>query len=107
MRPASASGGEYRFRCGQRITIANADRVRLLLREAYHKAPRLIIDLRDLRECDSSGLKLFIDLHRMAEKEHHQVLLYNPRPAILDLLRMTRLDTVLVIGEDNNEQETL
>ncbi len=98
MTPARQRSRRYVYRCGERVTIANADRARALFEEAFGKAENtLVLDMQDVRECDSSGLKLLIDLNRKAEAENKQLLLYRPRPVLRDLLAMTRLDAILTI----------
>jgi anti-anti-sigma factor len=67
------------------------------LREAADQAVRrgrrqLILDLAEVTFCDSSGLSLFIDLHRQAVAGGGWVRLAGPQAELRSMLRVTHLD---------------
>jgi anti-anti-sigma factor len=72
------------------------------LREAADRAVRrgrrhLILDLTEVTFCDSSGLSLFIDLHRQADSAGGWLRLAGARPQLRSMLRVTRLDQLLAL----------
>jgi anti-anti-sigma factor len=72
------------------------------LREAADQAVRrgrrhLILDLTKVTFCDSSGLSLFIDLHRQAGAGGGWLRLAGARPELRSMLRVTRLDQLFAL----------
>ena len=70
---------------------------RAVLREAADQALReapdlLVLDLAGVTFCDSSGLSLFVDLHRQRAAGNGRVALAAASPSLRDMLRITRLD---------------
>jgi anti-anti-sigma factor len=72
------------------------------LREAADRAVRrghhrLILDLAKVTFCDSSGLSLFIDLHRQADANGGWLRLAGPQAELRDMLQVTRLDHLFAL----------
>ena len=59
--------------------------------------PHLVIDLTGVTFCDSSGLSLFVDLHRRAQARGGWLRLAAPGPVLTDMLRITNLNRMLEV----------
>ncbi|WP_328476346.1 STAS domain-containing protein [Actinoplanes sp. NBC_00393] len=60
---------------------------------------RLVIDLGAVTFCDSSGLSLFIDLHRETLRRDGWLRLQAVPPHLQEMLRVTRLDEMLDVRD--------
>ena len=56
---------------------------------------RLVVDVGRVRICDSSGLSLFVDLHRQTTASGGWLRLACPGPLLVKTLAVTNLDRVL------------
>lgn len=56
---------------------------------------RLVLDLRDLRRVDSSGLSALLSVLKAARSAGGDVVLLAPSAAVVSVLRLTRLDQIL------------
>jgi anti-anti-sigma factor len=56
---------------------------------------RVVLDLSGLSFCDSSGLGVFVQIHRRAEDVGAEFNLYQVTPALREVLAVTGLDQVL------------
>jgi anti-sigma B factor antagonist len=73
---------------------------RTVLREAADAAlrdsgNRLVIDLRAVSFCDSAGLSLFVDLHRLTTVRGGALRLACTQPPVLAVIGATNLDRLL------------
>lgn len=59
---------------------------------------RVILDVGAVTFCDSSGLSLFIDLHRQARSRDGWFRLVAVPPYLREMLRVTRLDEMLDVA---------
>jgi anti-anti-sigma factor len=58
---------------------------------------RLVLDLSGVRICDSTGLSMFVDLHRQTRERGGWLRLAATRPLLAKTLGITRLDGLLPI----------
>jgi len=75
---------------------------RTILNDAAESAIRngqdwLIIDLDAVSFCDSGGLALFVELHKLAAAGDGQLRLARPRPPVCAVLHATNLDRILAL----------
>jgi N-acetylglucosaminyldiphosphoundecaprenol N-acetyl-beta-D-mannosaminyltransferase len=89
--------------CGE-IVAANADDVWRMTTDhvkafAAANATLVIIDLSRLRFIDSSGAALMMRLKKWTQSVHAEVLFANPQPNIRNVLRLTRMDQLLLEGD--------
>ena len=73
-----------------------------VLREAAERAVgrghrRLILDLAKVTFCDSSGLSLFIDLHRRADADGGWLRMAGLPTELRSMLRVTHLDQLFAV----------
>jgi anti-sigma B factor antagonist len=66
-----------------------------LLVQVGRDRSHVILDLGAVRQCDSSGLNLFVKAHRLAGEHGGWFCLAAPRPAVRRLLDLTNLSRVL------------
>jgi anti-anti-sigma factor len=80
--------------------VSNADELsrRLMPVTASHP-PLVVFDLAGLRFISSLGLGLLMEFQRGLNLHGGHVRLVNPQPAVHDMLRKCRLDTVLRVAE--------
>jgi anti-sigma B factor antagonist len=57
----------------------------------------LVIDLSDLTFVDSTGISLFVTLHKNLESKGQQLVLLRPTPMARRVMEITRLDSILRI----------
>ena len=58
---------------------------------------RLVIDLTTVDRCDSHGLRLFLDAHRILSAKDIQIVLRNPNSHLQRLFRIMEFDRVFII----------
>ena len=88
--------------CGE-IVASNADDVWRMTTdhvEAFIGAgvTLIIVDLSRLRFIDSSGAALMLRLKQWAQAKHAELLFAHPQPNIRNVLRLTRMDQLLLEG---------
>lgn len=60
----------------------------------------LILDLAELAFCDSTGLGVFVRLHKLAEDAGGNLCLARLRPQLESTIKLTMLHRLLVIRDD-------
>jgi anti-anti-sigma factor len=86
---------------GERIFAGNADELSAGV-EPYFKAgpPHTVVfDLERVKLCDSCGLRLFLNLQRLADAGNKKMILYRPDHIFKDLLETTRLVHVFTVTD--------
>lgn len=58
---------------------------------------RLVLDLREVTFCDSSGLKTFVQLHRLAADLGASLRLAGARPPVTTVIEVVNLDRMLAL----------
>ncbi|MEU5876997.1 STAS domain-containing protein [Spirillospora sp. NPDC047279] len=80
------------------LDLAAAPALRELLRGALtHSARLLILDLSEVRSCDTTGLAVLVGTQRSAAGANVMVSLAAPGPQVARMLRVTRLDRLLTV----------
>lgn len=104
LRSAEPADGESRSLawCGE-IVAANADAVWKMTEEhlrtfAARRVTLVMVDLAQLRFIDSSGAALMLRLKKLSPALGLQILFCRPQPNICNVLRLTRLDQLLLEG---------
>lgn len=76
---------------------ATRDALKAILGEGRN---RLVLDLSRVRRIDSSGLSALISVLKSARSAQGDVVLLSPSPAVVSVLRLTRLDQILEAFDD-------
>ena len=76
----------------------------LLSTEGYHN---IVIDLKDVQYCDSSGLSSLLVAHRLCANSGGMMVLTGLSAAVKKLINISQLDTVLTIVNTISESEDL
>jgi anti-anti-sigma factor len=86
---------------GDRIFAGNADALRANLEPYFNAGPprTIVFDLERVRLCDSCGLRLFLNLQRLAAATGKKMILYRPDHIFMDLLENTRLVHVFTVTD--------
>jgi anti-anti-sigma factor len=88
--------------CGE-IVAANSEDVWQLTTDHIltfiaNEATLVIVDLARLRFIDSSGAALMLRLKKWAHPQQVEILFAHPQPNVRNVLRLTRLDQILLEG---------
>jgi anti-anti-sigma factor len=70
--------------------------------EGYFPSPDtrvVVLDMENVKVCDSSGLRFLLALHRKAAAAQKQLILYRPRAFFRNLLSMTNLAHVFTVAD--------
>lgn len=78
---------------GDRIFAGNADTLRSGIEPLFAngRPHTIVFDLARVKLCDSCGLRLFINLQRLATDRKKAMILFRPDAIFRDLLETTRL----------------
>jgi len=74
-----------------------------VIRELVKKGERkIVLNLKGVTYIDSSGIGELMGALTSVQKQGGELKLVNPIPRVIDLLRITRLDTLLDVRDDEN-----
>jgi len=59
----------------------------------------LILDLSEVENCDSSGLSVLLVANRLTGDNRAKFRIVSKSPKVLNLIKITRLDEVLIVSE--------
>lgn len=92
---------------GEFITILDVERVQSELKKIMEKKTfsRLVFNLKNLRMLNSKGLGLFITYYHALRKQQRELGICSCSPHVLNLVKITHLDSVFKIY-DNEDQAT-
>jgi anti-anti-sigma factor len=85
---------------GKIIGIAVDALRREMDKQIEHSGGRLILDLTNVPLLDSSALGIIIATLQSLKKKGEKLVLLNPQKAVMNVLEVTRLDTILEIYPD-------
>ena len=92
------NGDTLRIHSVTQLGEANANAFRDWVRGAFNNGHRNIeVDLSQATLIDSCGLGALIALHKSAASRKGKLVLIHPRPPILQILELTRLDSIFDI----------
>jgi anti-sigma B factor antagonist len=96
------TGDAAEVRCSGRLVAGVNDRLYLEVRQLIPSSKRILLDLTDLTQMDSTGLGTLVRLYVSAKSAGCALQLYNIGKPIRQLLGATRLLSVFeVIGNNN------
>ena len=79
------------MRCTGRLTIETSQLLKTEVRSLLQNKCRVILDLTDLAQMDSSGLGVLVGLYISAKRAGCELQLVNLSPRIRELLSMTNI----------------
>ena len=85
------------------IDIATSPDLRRTLLESLKKTPRLVVNMREVRYVDSSGIASLVEVLREARSTKKRLVLYGLNATVHDVLQLTRLTKVFEIRETEEE----
>jgi anti-sigma B factor antagonist len=92
--------GTLRVSLAGSLDIATTDQLETIVLDALDRGVGIVVDLRQLAVCDSTGLGALVRLHRRARAAGRELRLGSPRPHVADLLAMTGISKVIPVVSD-------
>ena len=77
--------------------------LRKILLESLKKAPRLVVNMREVRYVDSSGVASLVEVLKEARITQKRLVLFGLNTAVHEVLQLTRLTTIFEIRETEEE----
>ncbi|HKV79527.1 MAG TPA: STAS domain-containing protein [Candidatus Sulfotelmatobacter sp.] len=90
----SARDGEVIVQCTGRLTVEHTEILKSHVKSLIPDNKRIILDLNEITQMDSSGLGTLVSLFVSARKQNCDLLLVNYSKPVKDLLRLTNLLSV-------------
>ncbi len=78
-----------------------------LLRLADRKAPKVLIDLKQVQYIDSSGLAAFVEFHQRLKKYEGKVAFFNLSEGVRNVFQVSKLDLVFPLAPTEKEALSL
>jgi anti-sigma B factor antagonist len=96
------SGDVFIVRCDGRIVFGDEGAaLRERIGDMLSGSPRIVINLNGVQYLDSGGLGILVGLSVSARNRGGELKLVNPSQRVSDVLRRTKLDTIIsVYGND-------
>src|SRR5436309_15396575 len=92
------SGDVFIVRCDGRIVFGDAGRaLRERVGNMLSGSPRIVVSLNGVHYVDSEGLGVLVGLSVSARNRGGELKLVSPSQRVSDLLRRTRLDTIISV----------
>jgi anti-sigma B factor antagonist len=90
------------------VDLGTAPKIYSLLWQTSEQGRRsLILNLEKLEFMDSSGLQILLRLREKLRAKKQNVLVVGPRPQIMKLFKLTGLDQLFELVENNQEAKTI
>jgi anti-sigma B factor antagonist len=98
------SGNVFVVRCDGRIVFGDEGAaLRERVGEMLSGSSRIVINLNGVHYIDSGGLGILVGLYVSARNRGGELKLVNPSQRVSDLLRQTKLDTVISVYRNDEE----
>jgi len=85
------------------IDMGTSPALRKTLLEALKKTSRLVVNLREVRYVDSSGIASLVEVLKEAHNKQKRLILFGLNKAVHEVLQLTRLSKIFVIRETEEE----
>jgi anti-sigma B factor antagonist len=96
------TGEAAEVRCSGRLVAGVSDRLYVEVKQLIPSSKRILLDLTDLTQMDSTGLGTLVRLYVSAKSSGCALQLYNIGKPIRQLLSATRLLSIFEVIGDNN-----
>jgi anti-sigma B factor antagonist len=85
------------------IDMATSPDLRKTLLESLKKTPRLVVNMREVKYVDSSGIASLVEVLKEARNKEKRLVLFGLNAAVRDVLQLTRLARIFEIRETEEE----
>ena len=85
------------------IDMGTSPDLRKTLLESLKKTPRLVVNMREVKYVDSSGIASLVEVLREARNKEKRLVLFGLNAAVRDVLQLTRLARIFEIRETEEE----
>lgn len=85
------------------IDMSTSPGLRKMLLESLKMTSRLVLNLREVRYIDSSGIASLVEVLMKARNMKKQLVLFGLNKAVQEVLQLTRLTTIFEIRETEEE----
>jgi anti-sigma B factor antagonist len=85
------------------VDMGSSPGLRKTLLESLRKTPRLVVNLREVRYIDSSGIASLVEVLKEARNSKKRLLLFGLNTAVREVLQLTRLNKIFEIRETEDE----
>jgi anti-sigma B factor antagonist len=85
------------------IDMGTSPGLRRTLLESLKKTPRLVVNMREVRYVDSSGIASLVEVLKEARIKEKRLVLFGLNTAVHEVLQLTRLTTIFEIRETEEE----
>ena len=85
------------------IDMGTSPGLRKTLLESLRKTPRLVVNMREVRYVDSSGIASLVEVLKEARKTKKRLVLFGLNATVHDVLQLTRLTKIFEIRETEEE----
>jgi anti-sigma B factor antagonist len=85
------------------IDMGTSPGLRKTLLESLKMTPRLVVNLREVRYIDSSGIASLVEVLMKARDSKKHLVLFGLNKAVQEVLQLTRLTTIFEIRETEEE----
>ena len=85
------------------IDMGTSPGLRKTLLESLKKTPRLMVNMREVRYVDSSGIASLVEVLKEARNKEKRLVLFGLNAAVHEVLRLTRLNKIFEIRETEEE----
>jgi anti-sigma B factor antagonist len=85
------------------IDMGTSPSLRKTLLESLKRSPRLVVNMRDVRYVDSSGIASLVEVLKEARNTQKKLILFGLNKAVQEVLQLTRLTRIFEIRETEEE----
>jgi len=85
------------------IDIRTSPGFRKTLLESLKNTPRLVVNMREVRYVDSSGIASLVEVFKEARNRNKRLVLFGLNATVHDVLQLTRLAKIFEIRETEEE----
>jgi anti-sigma B factor antagonist len=85
------------------VDVATAPALHEAIREGLIQSPRIVVDMKDVRFLDSTGLQVLVTALKHAQQHGGGLTLVQPTGIVWRVLQTTRLDRILPVRWDLSE----
>lgn len=85
------------------IDMGTSPGLRKTLLDSLKRTPRLVVNLREVRYVDSSGIASLVEVLKEARNTEKQLVLFGLNKTLQEVLQLTRLTKIFEIWETEEE----